>query len=679
MGIKITPAKDVSINIEEPKRGDFPDNLGGAVEFTLTKFIYHIFRLYGEAIGAFLGGTASKFLDDLEPKVLEYARPILDWIINSPDTPKEIRDFVSNLRSGKYEIGTILTNSLVGSAVGSSVGSITQALTEKWTQAIMKWIRPTIMTPAEAVRAMYLRAISYDEHNDFMARNGIPESYIPAYDVMYQTFPSLEAFFEYLRRNPEREGYVRDWLFRLGVDAEEFNWWPELRWNRLSPDAMFTAYYRLQLPEVTLNEYLLRTGWKAPEVDYLKAIYRNLPPLQDIIRFAVREAWRDDISEKWGYDEEYPSIVEEYIKRLGYDPDIGKRYWRAHWELPSVTLGMEMVHRGIITEAEFKELLKIADYPAGWRDKMTKAIYTPFTRVDVRRMYKLGVLNYDEMVRAYMDLGYDETKAKKLADFTVKYEMPDTDTKPEKYRQLSLSILQKAYRKGLIKKDELKKRLLELGYDEDEAQLIVDLTDLETTVDQTPDYYDTYQNTMKKMIVDAYSSGLLEVEKAKSLLQSIGITDTEIDYLMTVADFRFSMDYLTDKIKMVGDAYVEGRMDRFAVLDTLGKLGIPGDMQERLFTIWDAKISVPSRQLTEAQYRQAVIDGSISLDEYREALQVLRYSEKDSGILVDRLLVSLSPANLKRLIKIGKIDVNEYVNTMKRLGYEKDEIEKRLS
>ncbi|GAH93918.1 unnamed protein product, partial [marine sediment metagenome] len=43
-----------------------------------------------------------------------------------------------------------------------------------------------------------------------------------------------------------------------------------------------------------------------------------------------------------------------------------------HWSLPSPSQGFEMLHRGVIDEAELNMLLRALDIMPFWREKLTK-------------------------------------------------------------------------------------------------------------------------------------------------------------------------------------------------------------------------------------------------------------------------------------------------------------------
>lgn len=192
------------------------------------------------------------------------------------------------------------------------------------------------------------------------------------------------------------------------------------------------------------------------------------PPAPDFIRFGVREVFREEIVEQYGYDEDYPIDIEEPAAKAGMDSETLKWYWRAHWDIPSPQMGFEMLHRKKINQQELRTLLKIADFAPGWIDKMIAISYSPYTRVDARRMYELGVLNDDEYVAALEEIGYAPEKAEKLLEWTqLRTADPDRD--------LTKSQIIQAFRLGLIDEADAVKYLQGLFYDKTEAELLVRL------------------------------------------------------------------------------------------------------------------------------------------------------------------------------------------------------------
>lgn len=159
--------------------------------------------------------------------------------------------------------------------------------------------------------------------------------------------------------------------------------------------------------------------------DNYHALYKELayqiPPVADIITMAVREAFTPAIAARFGQYEDLPSEFVEWVGKKGLSKEWAERYWAAHWSLPSPQQGFEMLHRGVIGEGDLDMLMRALDIMPFWRDKLTQIAYRPLTRVDVRRMYALGVIDVSGVRKAYTDLGYNEYNANLMTNFTIKY------------------------------------------------------------------------------------------------------------------------------------------------------------------------------------------------------------------------------------------------------------------
>ncbi|GAH11034.1 unnamed protein product, partial [marine sediment metagenome] len=155
-----------------------------------------------------------------------------------------------------------------------------------------------------------------------------------------------------------------------------------------------------------------------------KELAYQIPPVADIITMAVREAFTPDIAAKFGQYEDFPKPLEEWGQKKGLSTEWTQRYWAAHWSLPSPMQGFEMLHRGLINKGELNMLLRALDVMPFWREKLTGIAYRRLTRVDIRRMYKAGVLTVEDVYESYLQHGYTEQNARRMTDFTVQWAMP---------------------------------------------------------------------------------------------------------------------------------------------------------------------------------------------------------------------------------------------------------------
>jgi hypothetical protein len=157
---------------------------------------------------------------------------------------------------------------------------------------------------------------------------------------------------------------------------------------------------------------------------------RVYPPVGDLITMAVREVFTEEIATKFGQFENIPDKFITEARKSGLTPEYARWYWAAHWRLPGAEQGFRMFQRRIIDESELKMLLRALDVMPFWREKLISLAFHPLTRVDVRRMYKYGVIPRIDpkqlgadtpLVKTYTDLGYDLENSKRLAVWTDLY------------------------------------------------------------------------------------------------------------------------------------------------------------------------------------------------------------------------------------------------------------------
>jgi len=285
----------------------------------------------------------------------------------------------------------------------------------------------------------------------------------------------------------------------------------------ISPDMIRDLYLRGEIDEKTHDQLLHSHGLTDEQIGYVKKLYQIIPPVSDIISMAVREAFTPEVAEKFGQYEDFPEEFAEWAAKQGLSREWALRYWAAHWSLPSVMQGYEMLHRGIISIDELKMLMRALDIMPFWRDKLIQLSYAPFTRVDVRRMYREGVIDREDVKRTYLDLGYDDWHAEKLTEWTIKEALSED-------RKLTRSLIEGLYKRGIFTENEARDALVAIGYREEIAEIIV-----------TKAQYDIeykYKDRIIAAVRRQYLKGLISENDAIAKLSKINMLSTEIEQLI---------------------------------------------------------------------------------------------------------------------------------------------------
>ena len=375
------------------------------------------------------------------------------------------------------------------------------------------------------------------------------------------------------------EAYYRGYITRedlnyelgsRGLNEKRVDWLIGLRQQVFGAVENIILWRRGEITDDDLKDRLLRIGIPDNQRDLWVKFTETRPSVQDIITFAVREVYTPEIAEKFGQFEGYEdvaSVAESDLKAAGILPDTLKKYWGAHWQLPSVQMGYEMLHRGIITQDDLMMLLRAADVMPFWRQKLIDISYQPLTRVDVRRMHKLGVIDDAGLLKAYKDIGYNDENAQKLADFTKLYNSnPETseETKTDRDRQ-------------------------------------------------------SWKDLTKADIIGGYQDGLFNLEESREALFNLGYSEEESDFLLSRADYDTEKDSVNKLIAAYHTAYIGNTMTHNDITEKLMALNLTGKRIENLFNVWDIEKSVRTQKPTKAEIlsflRQKIIDRETAISE----------------------------------------------------------------
>jgi hypothetical protein len=364
----------------------------------------------------------------------------------------------------------------------------------------------------------------------------------------------------------------------------------------LTLEELVVAKWRGIITEDEFKAYAKKHGITEEDLKRFEAVRKFYPSAEDFIRFAVRDVFNQAIVEKYGYDEEFPEQIAEHVKKSGMDIEQLKWFWRAHWQLPSPTQAYEMLQRlnpdvlsvrasayekmGLKTDDiktdldTVRELLKIADYPKFWRDRLIAIAYEPLTRVDLRRIYELGLINDQELLARLMELGYTKDDAELLSNFYKRL-------KHEENFKIALSKIENAYKIGKITREQYKQLLEQAGYSDDEVEFLVSLTDYEIEEEK--------REKKMNLLISKYTKGLISKEDIISEAKKIGINDSELQYWLEMAQLKRETGVKTLSTTQIRDAWLKGLIDEEEALSLLIASNWDSNHAQILIELWKAE------------------------------------------------------------------------------------------
>jgi hypothetical protein len=184
-----------------------------------------------------------------------------------------------------------------------------------------------------------------------------------------------------------------------------------------------------------------------------------------------------------------------------------------------------MFHRDVIEFDDLQLLLKSLDIMPFWRDKLTQIAYRPVTRVDIRRMHKLGMLNHAETVTRYRHMGFSPADAEFMTQFTEQLNKSTGAETPEDLEGATRGTISQLFRRGAITEAQARQLLTELGLGDRAVNVIITNDKMALELERRE------QET--RLIIEQAKAGLISFDNAQDALARLGLEPTELRLALT--------------------------------------------------------------------------------------------------------------------------------------------------
>lgn len=368
-------------------------------------------------------------------------------------------------------------------------------------------------------------------------------------------------------------GQLEDEARAIGLNAERRELLESIAERPPATGQLLDLLNRGAMSEGEVRTALRDAGVRARYIDAIIELRRYLLPLSDITRLATHEVYTPRLRQKYRLDEELPDELVAQARRLGITRDDAADLWAGHWGPPSAEQGFAMFHRDIIDRQDLADLLRVHDYVPYWRDRLIDLSYRVPGRIDIRRLFILGIIGRAELVRGYVRLGYSPDDARRLADAAQRAKLA-----PE--RDLTKAELVAGYENGALSRTEAIARLGDLGLDETEADYVLDLADARRA------------RRRRDAVVAAVRARFLDREidasEARSRLAASQLPDDEITFQLDLWSFALAENPRHITEAQMRAAWRAGVVDEARYRRHLEQLGYPADERDVLVQLYSA-------------------------------------------------------------------------------------------
>ncbi len=285
---------------------------------------------------------------------------------------------------------------------------------------------------------------------------------------------------------------------------------------RLDPVAIITAWRRDKPKYEKFFDDLRDQGWTDERIEALKFFSLYYPAPADLIRWQAREVFEPEMIERYGLDSEFGAIEKEPFYKAGMTDEQILNFWRAHWEHASWQQVVEMLHRGLMTEEQVRDWFRVVEIPPFWRQLLIDSAYTWPTRVDVRRWWDMRTIDEPELRRLYSGMGYRGVNLDNYVLWTKVY--------------VAFPDLIARWRNGWISLDDVKQELTGLGMPSDRVEDMIQTKIKPEAADRVSGERDITKTDIYKGV----KQGIITRSGGIELLMELGFDEDEADYLLAI-------------------------------------------------------------------------------------------------------------------------------------------------
>jgi len=393
---------------------------------------------------------------------------------------------------------------------------------------------------------------------------------------------------------------------------------------RLDPQTIITAWRRDPKTFEPFFEDLKEQGWSEPRINALKFSTLFLPNADEQTFWLAREVYEPAMREKYGLDAELPVYADTDFAKIGVTPEQMTNKWRAHWQHASWIQVVEMLHRGLLDEEEVKQWFRLVEIPPFWRQLLIDTAYTWPTRVDVRRWWDMRTIDEARLRELYSGMGY---RGKNLDDYVLWTKV-----------YVAFPDLMARWSKGWISIDEVRSELVGLGMPGERVEEMI-----QTKIKAAePERIDKERDVTKTDIIKGVKKGVITRDEGIELLVDMGYDEDEADYILVINIPPDEEDAVVKQRDISKADVIAGlRTEVISEDDALNKLlelRYSRADSEFLLDIFKATIKPPEeprqREASKADIVQAVKKGLITPEEAYLMLQDIGFTPEASEFIL---------------------------------------------
>jgi hypothetical protein len=381
------------------------------------------------------------------------------------------------------------------------------------------------MPDVETVLTLLRRGVLTNKGGvDWLTLAKIPRETAEAITTLYYNIPEPYRITDmYAKRYIDTKTFHESMKW-FGIDETWADRWAQAEAMILSPEQLVALVRRGTLTLDGYNAYMAWNKYSKEETEQLATLIEVLPPIDDLIRFAVREAFPVEAGEPQFKE------MEKWAGKQGLTPYWVDKYYKAHFNRMGLGQAYSNLWRGYFNKGAFEHYLLLADvHPDDW-DAIEKVAFLPPSIRELGYGYDTGVYTLADIETYRRWGGLSPEDAKKSAQAMVAYR---TEAERNSVRTEYLY----AYGRGNFTREVLTQLLTKLGTAPEAVPLWLERAELYKDRIQKPQVDTEGKIVSSSEALAAYKLGLRPKAWVEWALANLGWTKERIELAVQKVEY----------------------------------------------------------------------------------------------------------------------------------------------
>jgi hypothetical protein len=511
--------------------------------------------------------------------------PWLLRLARSPDAPAELRPLLSAIAKPTGQWQMFAAGSVTGAVMSGGLGSL---ISNDMAPLIYPLIRATPNLAISPTDAAALRARGIDWGHDparEAASSGIDHDRFEALVELNTARPAVEMVLTLLNRGAISPGHAEILLRRNGFNDNDRGPILSLRHVLIPPERLADLVNFGVMKEDEAAPVAAHSGVSTEDFHRLVLGAGQPPAIREVLL-----AWRRGIIDDDGVER----ALRQSPIRFEWLPVIKS----LQWEPLPLSEAADAVNQGHLTLAQAQQAARENGVkPEDFRVIVDNAGIPPGPQT-VLDWTNRGLITESEALQALY-----ESRIKNK--WVPKYLESRYETMPPETVRLMVS-------RGAMSKEDGLRRLQMRGYSPEDAAIIM--------VGAVREKSANARDLTVAQVLDLYELRAISREEAAQAVVDLGYDPDETEALLEIRDLRRMRTFQTAALGRVHAAYVARRITEDQAVTTMDSLRVAPAQRQDLLDLWDIERSTYSRSLTPAEIISAAKKSVITVAQGREML-----------------------------------------------------------